>query len=559
MLKTTFALTWGWVVAAILTLNICLDSANAQGKLPNNTRHLPKDATAIISVRIGDLLKKGGYDEFLQSDLVKMAKAEMVDNELALKILDDPEASGIDLGEPIHIFIKLGAPAEEFGEPTVTGGLITSLKDAKALDKAIDLITAKAGLPLIKTAQEGYTQLSMPGAPATIGWTSKAMVAVGSSDPKQMQKIANLLDKTINRKAKIKDERLVSLLSTKADMSAWIEYDQIVGLMSSIPGAEEAFGFGLTEKLSKNAAYALTMNFEAGRMDMAAVEYNETELIEGDLSRGGLGKALVDLIPNNSIMAMGFAMNMKPMREMMNKHVLPELLAQEGVEEMVAQAEAMIGLTLEGLMEIPKGDFLAVWDGLKMEEGDFGPQPSPQLMLGMTVENRKNLNKIMNNPQVQGLLPMLATVGMQIAQTEEGIFLCSRNHANAINNGKNENPIKGDHRDLISKNDFGGFFRFAPLVKVIRGMVPPDAAEVQTALGELNRLDEITMSGSMLKDGKQSSSVSLTFKDKKTNALRQLIQTGERIYKLAQMAEAERPDFELEADEELRAALEELK
>ena len=57
-----------------------------------------------------------------------MAKAEMVDNELALKILDDPEASGIDLGEPIHIFIKLGAPAEEFGEPTVTGGLITSLK-----------------------------------------------------------------------------------------------------------------------------------------------------------------------------------------------------------------------------------------------------------------------------------------------------------------------------------------------------------------------------------------------------------------------------------------------
>ena len=258
-------------------------------------------------------------------------------------------------------------------------------------------------------------------------------------------------------------------------------------------------------------------------------------------------------------MAMGFAMNMKPVREMMNKHVLPELLAQEGVEEMVAQAEAMIGLTLEGLMEIPKGDFLAVWDGLKMEEGDFGPQPSPQLMLGMTVENRKNLNKIMNNPQVQGLLPMLATVGMQIAQTEEGIFLCSRNHANAINNGKNENPIKGNHRDLISKNDFGGFFRFAPLVKVIRGMAPPDEAEVQTVLGELNRLDEITMSGSMLKDGKQSSSISLTFKDKKTNALRQLIQTGERIYKLAQMAEAGRPDFELEADEELRAALEELK
>ena len=50
----------------------------------------------------------------------------------------------------------------------------------------------------------------------------------------------------------------------------------------------------------------------------------------------------------------------------MNKHVLPELLAQEGVEEMVAQAEAMIGLILE-VNGNTKGDFLAVWDGLKME------------------------------------------------------------------------------------------------------------------------------------------------------------------------------------------------
>ena len=64
------------------------------------------------------------------------------------------------------------------------------------------------------------------------------------------------------------------------------------------------------------------------------------------------------------------------------------------------------------------------------------------------------------------------------------------------------------------------------------------------------------MNGSMLKDGKQSSSISLTFKDKKTNALRQLIQTGERIYKLSQMAESGRPDFELDAEEQPNVAVE---
>ena len=122
------------------------------GKLPN-TRAICKDATAIMSVRIGDLLEKGGYDEFLQSDLVKMQKPRWLTRARS-RILDDPEASGIDLGEPIHIFIKLGAPAEEFGEPTVTGGLITS-KDAKPWTRR-RFITAKAGYHLLRQ-RKGYT------------------------------------------------------------------------------------------------------------------------------------------------------------------------------------------------------------------------------------------------------------------------------------------------------------------------------------------------------------------------------------------------------------------
>ena len=40
-------------------------------------------------------------------------ESEMVDNELALKILDDPEASGIDLGEP-YISSETWCLAEEW-------------------------------------------------------------------------------------------------------------------------------------------------------------------------------------------------------------------------------------------------------------------------------------------------------------------------------------------------------------------------------------------------------------------------------------------------------------
>lgn len=516
-------------------------------KLPANTRHLPEDSTFIVSARIGDLLEKGGYQDFLKSDLVKMVKAQLVDNQLAQKILDNPEASGIDLSEPAHVFIKLGAPVEEFGEPTVTGGLVASLKDAKAFNSAIDLITAQVELPLIKTAQEGYTQLSMPGAPATIGWSPKALVAVGSSDPKQMQKIANLLEKTINRKSKIKDDRLAALLGTKADLSAWVDYNAIMKLMAEAmpPGAEDAFGFGLVQKFSKDLAYAITVDFQPGKVSMGVDYHYDNELFQDDYSKGGLDAGLVNLIPADSILVAAEAVQMKPVREMVTKHVLPALGEGE-FGELIQQAEAMIGLTVGELLEIPKGDFLAVWDGLEMKEGDFGPQPAPKLLLGMTVENRKPLNKIMNNPQVQALLPMLATVGLQIAQSEEGVFLCSRNHANAINNGKAEAPVKGAHRALIAKNDIGGYFRFAPLAQMIQGLAP-DEAEAQMVIAELKRLNEVTFSSNFEK-GRQSGIVALSFKDEKTNALKQLIQTGERVYKLAQTAGIGAPGFGAEAE-----------
>ena len=169
-----------------------------------------------------------------------------------------------------------------------------------------------------------------------------------------------------------------------------------------------------------------------------------------------------------------------------------------------------------------------------MVEGDFGPQPTPKLILGMTVENRKNLNKLMNNPQLQGMLPLLATVGLQIAQSEQGFFICSKDHATAVNDGKAAKPIKGANKDLIAKNDYAGFLRFAPLTKVIQKFAGEED-EAQMAIDELKRLDEVSFSGDM-KGATQTGNMTLKFKDRKTNGLKQLIETGQRIYEMAQNA-----------------------
>ena len=497
------------------------------GALPANAKHIPGGATVILSANIGELLEKGGYGDFLKSDMFQELKG-MLENETAQKIMENPAASGIDIYQPVYLYMNFGAPAEEFGEPSVTGGMIAAVKDSKALDKALDLATAQTGLPVNKTAEKGFTQLFMQGMPAAVGYSDKVMIAVGTNDPKELPKITQTLASRMGGKGGLKDKRITSLFRNKYDVAAWMDYDKFMKFVTGmVPGGE--LDVPELDKFTKDTAYAMTMNFEDGKVSSDIIAYANEDLFKENLSKGGLDKGLVNLIPTDSILVVAQAVNMDPVRDMFKEHLMP--LMEEELGEVFEQMEEMIGLSMDELMSIPKGDFLAVWESLAMVEGDFGPQPPPKLILGMTIENRKNLNKLMNNPQLQAVLPMLATVGLQIAQSETGFFICSQDHAAAINEGKATKPIKGAHRDLIAKNDYAGFFRFAPLTKIIQQFAGEEE-QAKMAIKELNRLDEVNFSGDM-KGATQRGNMTLKFKDKKTNGLKQLIETGQRIYEMA--------------------------
>ena len=500
------------------------------GALSAGAKHIPEGSTVIISANIGELLEKGGYGDFLKSDMFQELKG-MLENETAQKIMENPAASGIDIYQPVYLYMNFGAPAEEFGEPAVTGGMIAAVKDSKALDKALDLATAQTGLPVNKTAEKGYTQLFMQGMPAAVGYSDKVMIAVGTNDPKELPKITQTLASRMSGKGSLKDKRITSLLRNKHDIAAWMDYEKFMNFVTGMVPEGELEIPGL-DKFTKDTAYAMTMNFEDGEMSTDFTAYGNEDLFDGNLSKGGLDKGLIKLIPADSILVAAEAINMAVARDMVKEHIMP--LMEEELGEIFDQMEEMIGLTMDELMSIPKGDFLAVWEGLDMVEGDFGPQPTPKLILGMTVENRKNLNKLMNNPQLQGMLPLLATVGLQIAQSEQGFFICSKDHATAVNDGKAAKPIKGAHKDVIAKNDYAGFFRFAPLTKVIQKFAGEED-EAQMAIDELKRLDEVSFSGDM-KGATQTGNMTLKFKDRKTNGLKQLIETGQRIYEMVQNA-----------------------
>jgi hypothetical protein len=303
----------------------------------------------------------------------------------------------------------------------------------------------------------------------------------------------------------------------------------------------------LTKDMAKDMEYTIAVRFEPGSIDLDMISYTDSKLYKG-LSKGGLDKSLLKLIPNNAILAGAEAINMKPLRDIMIKQLLP-LLKNGEAAEMTQEIENMMGLTIEDVLTIPKGDFLAVFDGLKLG-GDLGMMP--QFLLGLTIDNKANFNKLLNNPAIQGFLPSLNAFGMQIAQNENAFFICSQNHGPAVNGGQAQNPAGKRHQKLLS-GDMGGYIRF-DAVRALIQQLGEGEDEAQMIAQVLGKLDEATFTGTM-GDGEQGVVAKLTFKDKKANGLKQLVDLSMQIASMAGELDASFPgDPDARADRAIEIA-----
>ena len=500
--------------------------------LPANAKHLPADSHMIFSINVGQMLKKGGYKELLESPIFE-AMASELDDELLQTIIKNPAASGIDIAQPIHIYVKVAAPAADdpFGEPLVSGGLVASVKNADAVETALNKLFALGGDDVKRGKGEGYKSMMPPdgeGVAAALGYSKDAFIFVIGSNPEDAAKMpGQLADRFAGKKALAKDSKAAALLQSKYDVAAWMDYESFMDMAFAVGGGllEEDPLTALTKDMAKDMEYTVAVRFEPGSIDMDMTSYTDSELYKG-MSKGGLDKSLLKLVPNNAILAGAEAFNMKPIRDIMIKQVLPLLKNGENAE-MAQEIENMLGMTIEDVLTIPKGDFLAVFDGLKLG-GEFGMMP--QFLLGLTIDNRANFNKLLNNPAIQGFLPSLNAFGIQIAQNENAFFICSQNHGPAVNGGQAQKPAAMRHQKLLG-GDIGGYVQF-DAVRALIQQLGEGEEEAQMIAQVLGKLDEATFTGTM-GDGEQDAFAKLTFKDKKANGLKQLVDLTTQIASMA--------------------------
>ncbi|MDE2681360.1 MAG: DUF4836 family protein, partial [Verrucomicrobiota bacterium] len=489
--------------------------------------HLPEKMTMLLSANLKQLLDKGGHKEFLKSDMVKEFMAE-INDELAIAILKDPAASGLDIAQQAHVFLNVLPPAEdnEFGEPLVEGGLLMAVKNAAKLEKTINKIIAATGMPLQVAQAKGFKQVAMAGMPVALGFSDQVFVIVGTSDEAKVLQVPAMLEARINGNNKL-DDSLSAHLKKKYDIGAWFELSQLTSIMEAAMGEDPLSD--LMMDMYKDLTYSATASFDAGEVNAdVTMSFGKENNQFAEMGGKGADSALLNLVPDNTIVAVAESGNMAAIRKFFNKDIMPLLLKNPEFEEVLAMMEQETGLTLEELLSIPKGDIILSWDSLEMAEGDFGPTPEVGFLFGLTVENWVAANKLINNEQLQqGMTMLKSTLGIQFAQNQKALFITSKKHANAVAEGKVANSVKGAKRAMLGKHVAGGFVRFAGIADVIEVMAEGDE-DAEQAIKILRKFDEASFTSDML-----SMKSNLTFKDKKTNALKQIVDLSVELAEMA--------------------------
>ncbi len=523
-------------------------------ELPSNAKYLPADAVIAFSVEPGQLLKKADHAKLMKSKPVAELLEEL-GNEMITNLLTNPEESGLAMDQPMHLYAQMEMIKdgdEEVPMPRV--GIVAGVKDEAKLEKLLDTVLKLTGAPVEITANEegGYKQIVVPGAPAALGFNKEVMIMAmlpvlgetageepadgGDSDAGDsdnncdafMPDGGKMLAEAFGvKESLVADKRSATHLRAEYDLAVWIDYEAVMKIVSIFGGdLFEELGLADLDKYAKDNVHSVHLRFQPGAAEVSWLSYHSPEVM-GDLSGSSMPKDMVSILPQGTVAVMTQSLNMAEALKVINDSLKSVLEGPEGelVTEMLQES---LEMTLDELFSIPKGDFLLAFTGLEMQNiEDAGPMPMPQFILGMSVANQDNLGKLQAALARQNALMMMNMVGIQVINKPGRFYIASQGHVAAINAGQAANPLGGNTKTMMEKNDFAGVLRFAPISAMMQQLAEGDP-DADLAISVLNEFKQASAASSFSKD-RQSILMRLDFRDPQTNGLRQLVDVIRRV------------------------------
>ena len=514
-------------------------------KVDAAVKFIPADAQMVLSINIGQLLRKSGHKTFLDLPGMKEAHRELkLENELLAKFLENPDLIGIDINSPIHIFGKFAPPEApdpddefgEFGGPSGWGGIVATPLSAKKFENGLRQLAKAAGeevgeeminmlLDTIKR-EKGINILSGDGIPAAMGFSDK-VIAIVAGDPNVLENAEAELRKVLSAKKSLTkaEPTFRSYLDGDIDMGGWLNLTELMKLATGDPEVPKD-QIDQLNKILGNMRMAGALHFDPGAVSFDAFVSTDAEYMK--LFKPAPKKELVDLIPQKALGSLVYSFDLEGTRKWMKEEYLPALKKMDGGEALALAEIAImgaLGLNFNDLMDIPKGEFMFTFiDVEKRVDPDFGfEEPRPKLLFGMTVANQKNLKSIIDKIAEEGVLEEMAAAGFGQVTIKDRFFLGNNELLDAARLGRLPNAVKGPKRNVLTDNEIAMAIDFQQILRLAQDFDAPDeAVEV------LRMFDQFQVLGNMKKD-LYKYEMKLLFRDKKANGLKQLINLAEKV------------------------------
>ncbi len=353
------------------TLLIIVFAISGCSSVDKNTLLIPVDAAFVVHLNTNSLSTKLSWDEIKQTNWFREAHSSNRDT-LAMKILDDPDNSGMNTKGGFAIFAKRADTRSGYI------GFTGTIKDAAAFEafnkKAghTDSVLSQDKLKTIKFEDNGAVTWNDDKFLYLFQVPFAGLATTFSPQPKLDSNGVYDVPAALNFQAEAKnifnykkdsllmsDKRFDRLLKEDGDVHFWVNAESAYG------SGGGSFGFMSLLKLDvyfRESVSTSTLSFENGKIVVHAKSYSNKEMagLFKKYSGNKINSNLVKRIPSDNVAGI-LAMNYQP-------EGLKEFLKIGGLDGMINGFLGEMGITIDDFVAANKGDLLVAVTDLAEKE-----------------------------------------------------------------------------------------------------------------------------------------------------------------------------------------------
>ena len=368
---------------------IVLFVTSCSKKVPEQTKYIPKDASAVFSINPKQMADKLNNNHVNIDSIMKAATA----GDTTMRwTMEDIKNSGIDMDADVYLFVQQAGSIMS-GQSSVIGfvGALHSTSDFEAFlkRKMPSVQFQKANNYSYANLKEGFVA----------GWNDNvALIAKATSMNMQNGQMSSA-DFGASQKAlttyftQKEDASIASVdafkdaAKEKADMHLFTSSN---AALASIP----MLGMSKASDLLKDLYSASTINFEDGKVVIESKAYTN-DMLADTLKKYAGAKVDMDMLDKYPGAVNGFAVFS------FNPKLLTAIMNIAGVTATANQGLQQLGFTVDDVTSAFKGDFAVIFSNFGMEEktipgspGNTFKQPTAKLLINAAIGNKAAYDKI---------------------------------------------------------------------------------------------------------------------------------------------------------------------